>query len=173
MLEFLILIIVILFIMYLLTIIKNKSGKFNYKTISKNRENIYYIQKNIITTNERNFYNKIKILEDRYTIIPQVCLAAIIQKKGDFRYQNELYKLIDFGIFSKDLSKLHLLIEINDQTHNKPNRKKRDFAVKDYCSKAKIPLITFYSSYPNETNYVINRILNEIEKESNSPTSED
>lgn len=56
-----------------------------------------------------------------------------------------------------------LLIELNDQTHNQTNRKYRDIKVREICKNANIPIMTFYTNYPNEENYVINRILKEIQ----------
>lgn len=47
----------------------------------------------------------------------QVNLASIISKDSNQRYQSELYRNVDYGIFSKDLTKLYLLIELNDSTH--------------------------------------------------------
>lgn len=40
--------------------------------------------------------------------------------------------------------------------------KKRDIKVKDICNKAGIKLITFYTKYSNEKEYVKNRIKEEL-----------
>lgn len=37
--------------------------------------------------------------------------------------------------------------------------------VKEICNSANIKLITFYTKYPNEKEYVLNRIISEIKKE--------
>lgn len=123
-----------------------------------------YKERNLMTINELNFYNKLKELEYEYKIVPQLNLGTVIQKttKG---YRNELFKNIDFAVFSNDFSKLLLLIELNDNTHKQPKRRKRDKSVKEICSKANIKLITFYTTYPNEKEYVVNRIRQEINKE--------
>jgi len=60
------------------------------------------------------------------------------------------------------------LIELNDKSHQNKQRIKRDKKVKNICNKAKIPLICFYTDYPNEDNYVINRILDNIKANTNS-----
>lgn len=100
-------------------------------------------------------------LESEYRIIPQINLATII-KKNNGRYINELFKNIDFAIFDKELKNVLLLIELNDSSHNKTNRKDRDLRVKKICNDAGIKLITFYTTYPNEKEYVINRIKSQI-----------
>ena len=139
---------------------------FNNKQIKKSKirsnENIYR-EKTLMTNTEKNFYQKLKVLEPKYKIIPQVNLGTIIEKISNEKFENELFRNIDYGIFTNDFSKVLLLIELNDQTHNQPQRKKRDIKVKEICNKANIPIMTFYTNYPNNQEYVINRILNKIE----------
>ncbi len=116
-----------------------------------------YLRKNIMTANEFAFFKKIQELETKYIIIPQVNLAAIIDKTGS-KYHNELFKNIDFGIFSKEYELL-LLIELNDASHNQIKRRDRDLKVKKILNECNIPMLTFYTFYPNEKNYVLNRII--------------
>ncbi len=129
-----------------------------------------YAKKNILTAPELKFYNILITLSDRYHIIPQVCLASIINKESNSRNYTDLYRIIDFAIFKKDLSDVLLLIELNDQTHNQYNRRDRDLKVKKICNDAGIPIMNFYTKYPNEHSYVIDRVLKELEKESVHPT---
>lgn len=119
-----------------------------------------YCKKNLMTKTEIEFYNKIKDLEG-YIIIPQINLASIIKKEGNNKYINELFKVIDFGVFNSNYEPL-LLIELNDSTHNQINRKDRDLKVKKICNDANIKLINFYTNYPNEIEYVRNRIIQTI-----------
>lgn len=128
------------------------------------QEETIYISKPIMTDYEYKFYQMIKALENKYIIIPQLNLASVVKKINNNRYYNELFRNIDFAIFSKDFKKLLLLIEINDQSHNNQNRKDRDLKVKKICNDINVKLITFYTKYPNEKNYVINRITKEIEE---------
>ena len=128
----------------------------------KQKEETIYIQKPIMTEYEYKFYQILKKLEDKYIIIPQLNLAAIVRKINNNKYYSELFRNIDFAIFSKDYKKLLLLIEINDQTHKNHKRKDRDLKVKKICNDIGVKLITFYTKYPNEKNYVINRIIKEI-----------
>lgn len=100
-----------------------------------------YIKRNFMTSTEIIFYNKIKELNDEYIVIPQVNLGTIIEKKTK-GYRNELFKNIDFAIFSKDFKN------------------------------ANIKLITFYTKYPNEKNWVLNRIKNEISSQRNTKTED-
>ena len=48
------------------------------------------------------------------------------------------------------------------KTHRKKQRRKRDMKLKEILKSCYIPLLTFYTDYPNEKNYVINRIKKTI-----------
>lgn len=131
--------------------------------VEKATTDIKYEKKTIMSDYEIMFYNRMKDLETEYNIVPQLVLSSVVDKKSKQKYRSELYRIIDFAIFSKDYSKLLLLIELNDNTHNQRKRKDRDLKVKKRCNSAKIKLITFYTKYPNEKDYIINRIKKEIE----------
>ncbi len=131
------------------------------------RKDTIYIQKPIMTEYEYRFYQILKELENKYIIVPQLNLAAVIKKVNNNRYYSELFRNIDFAIFSKDYKKLLLLIEINDQTHDRYKRQDRDLKVKKICNDVNVKLISFYTKYPNEKNYVINRIEKEIDLNNN------
>lgn len=130
--------------------------------VEKATTDIKYEKKTIMSDYEIMFYNRMKDLETEYNIVPQLVLSSVVDKKSKQKYRSELYRIIDFAIFSKDYSKLLLLIELNDNTHNQRKRKDRDLKVKKICNSAKIKLITFYTKYPNEKDYIINRIKKEI-----------
>lgn len=143
--------------------------KFKPKNNSKNKNQssqTKYQSKQLMSEYEKYFYEILsKNFAQEYIIMPQVNLASIIEKIKDFpkQYQNELYRNIDFGIFDINSMKPLLLIEINDKTHNQPDRIKRDLKVKEICNQAKIKLITFYTNYDNKQNYIVSRIKKELE----------
>jgi len=121
-----------------------------------------YEKKGFLTPVEKKFLQTLKALNDyNLIIIPQVNLATIIQKIGDFRYQNELYRNIDFGVFDSEYNLL-LLIELNDSSHRQYQRQQRDLKVNDIVSGAGIKLMKFYTDKPNNQDYVIGRILGEL-----------
>lgn len=143
-------------------IIKNEKTKTN---IEMNNKECLYIRKSFMTENEKIFYFKLKNIETLgYKVVPQVNLASIITKQSDSRYNTELFRNIDFGIFDNEYNLL-LLIELNDSSHKQATRHERDLKVKKICESAKINLIFFYTSYPNERDYIINRVMKELEKE--------
>ena len=116
----------------------------------------YYEIKNYLTPNERLFYHKLCNINENFIIIPQVPLSSIV-KKVNGKYQNELNRVIDFGIFDKNFMLL-LLVELNDPSHNQINRRDRDLKVKKILDDCFIKLLTFYTQYPNEQEYITKRI---------------
>ena len=145
-------------IAFLFSLIENKLFKNKY-----NNNNIYS-KKNLMTNTEYLFYLKLKDLEDiyNYKIIPQINLASIIKKNNNSYYYNDLFRNIDFALLSSDYSEVLLLIELNDKSHKLKKRRQRDLKVEKICKSASIPLIKFYTSYSNEKDYVIDRILKTI-----------
>jgi len=123
-----------------------------------------YKIKPFMTNAEQCFYQKLLHLEEcgNFKIVPQVNLASIIKKVSKERFQTELYRNVDFAIFDKSLTTLFLLIELNDNSHNTYRRKNRDKKVKEICENANIKLITFYNKYSNKSEYIIERVLKEI-----------
>lgn len=87
-------------------------------------------------------------------------------------FRNELFRNIDFGIFDQNFNLL-LLIELNDNTHAQNNRKARDIKVKELLNSCQIKLLTFYTSYANESNYVVERVLKVIENKSKEEITND
>ena len=123
---------------------------------------IQYKKKNFLTAREKDFMAILRELAKHNLIVmPQVNLATVVQKVGEFRYQNELYRNIDFGVFDREYNLL-LLIELNDSSHQQSARQRRDIRVKDIVTQADMKLMTFYTDKPNKSEYVIERILNEL-----------
>lgn len=156
----------------ILTLSKSNIEKWNSSTYEigcssiKQDKNQYTTKSSYTTECENKFY---KILKDNfsneYEIHPQIPLSSIIKKHKTFenQYQGELYRVIDFGIFSKDSLKPLLLIEINDKTHKTKERRERDNKVKEICESANIELMTFWTEYSNTKEYIINRIKSSLD----------
>lgn len=139
-------------------------GLIEVNTDNNKKEETIYELKPIMTDYEKRFYNIFKDLENDYIIVPQLNLASVIKKVNNNKYYSELFRNIDFAIFSKDYSRLLLLIEINDKTHQQSNRKDRDLKVQKICNDVNVKLIKFYTNYPNEKDYVLNRVKNYLEE---------
>ena len=138
--------------------------KFLKKFFSKNKKIINspkkktYEKKKLLTKTEIRFQNAIsKCINENYILLPQINLATIVNRIDQHRYQNELYRNVDFCIFDKEYTPI-LLIEINDKTHKEKTRKARDYKVKDICQSAALPLITFWTDYGVNEDYIQKKI---------------
>lgn len=128
------------------------------------KDEVYYVAKPFMTNTEKTFFEKILPLNQYgINIIPQIPLASVVKKQGEYRWQNELYRIIDFGIFDSNYNLL-LLVELNDTTHKQQDRYIRDKKVRNICSDAGIDLMTFYVDKPNEQDYILHRIADSIRK---------
>lgn len=130
----------------------------------KPERTVKYFSKPLMTASEQHFFETLAPLQ-KYglRIFPQVPLVSVITKQSSDRYRTELFRVIDFGIFTKD-SKPLVLIELNDASHKQHIRKRRDQRVRQIIHAADIPLLTFYTDKPNEQSYVLRRIAEEIKK---------
>ena len=78
----------------LILIIKILINKFNNKPKVQNRVNNTYSTRQLMTRYERYFYDILIELKDELNIeiMPQVNLATIINKEGNYTWRNELFK---------------------------------------------------------------------------------
>lgn len=160
--KYLLLLLGILGLVFVLTNRKNVKAAPQGTELDQDNKTCSYEKKCLMTEIEKKFYDAIKNgVSDNHIVLPQVNLATIIKKQGDFKYQNELYRNVDFGVFDKDYNCV-LLIEINDETHTDPKRKKRDIKVKEIVQSASIPLVTFYTKYGINQEYIAKRIKESI-----------
>ena len=160
----LLILIIVAFILAWKKIILELRELLNFDSRLQGHSHNIYSTKSLMTKYEKYFYNILIELKEELSIevMPQVNLASVINKDTNNKYRNELFRNIDFGIFTKDYEKLLLLIEINDKTHSNYSRKKRDAKIDSILSNAGIKLIKFYSNYPNKKEYVKKRIKDEI-----------
>ncbi len=119
-------------------IFRIKSNRPKYATY-------YSVKPRYLSPYELQYYNILQnILSNNYYIFPQVPLSQIIEKHSASNYRTELYRVVDFCIFDKEYYPL-LCIEINDSTHLKKDRTKRDSKVAEILKSARLPLITFWT----------------------------
>jgi len=139
------------------TKLKNQSDKQNLN----NNENHFkdYEKKPLMSRSEIEIGKKLVsiIPNDKYLLQTQIPLSSIIHKTNEHSYAGELYRTIDFGIFDK-ATNVKVLIEVNDSSHLRSNRRARDFKVKNILDQAGIPLITLWTNRPNTTEYIKTRL---------------
>ncbi len=126
--------------------------------MSENQTYLYNVKSSIITNREKQFFNCIKaVIPQGYVVVPQANLATFIYKTDNSKYHNELFRNVDFLIVDSNY-KPYIVIEINDETHNDKKRKERDEKVQKICAEAGIEIITLWTKYGVNPEYIKSRI---------------
>ncbi len=149
---------------------KAPTSQKNYIPKNLNPENNgKYILKELLTPNEKSFYNEIKeyMYERGLHIITKIRLADLIEPKIS-QYQNKsewqkdfnkiCSKHIDFAIVNNNMQIL-FLIELDDSTHSYNDRKERDNFVNIALVNAGYRLLRVYNNNQGITN-----VINYLEK---------
>lgn len=134
-------ILIIIFVLYKIS----RSRKYSYK----NNKFLPYRKKYLLTKNEWNFYKRLKPITDRYGlgIIAKIRLADLIEvdteKTKEFGrfFPRISSKHIDFGLVNSENMEVKYLIELDDSSHNAPDRIERDDFVNKVCAKTGYVLI--------------------------------
>ena len=129
-----------------------------------NDKYLYDVRKTLISKSEQGFYNAIKAsVPEEYCVFPQINLASFIDRTDNVRFHNELFRNVDFLITDAEYTP-KFIIEINDQTHLNNDRKERDEKVKKICEEAGIPILTLWTSYGVNPEYIKGRINETLTK---------
>ena len=127
---------------------------------------LYEAKPSLMSKSEQGFYHAILIsLPEGYRVFPQINLATFIDRTDDARFHNELYRNVDFLITDSEYTP-KFIIEVNDQTHLNHDRKERDEKVRKICEEAGIPILTLWTSYGVNEEY----IKRKVEEFINAPT---
>lgn len=122
----------------------------------------YGLKESLLTPSEKNFLCVLEqIVGDRYIIEKQVQLSRIIStvetnNYGDFNRIKA--KSIDFVLFNKDYSP-YLCIELDDLSHMKWNRQKRDAFVDGIMKDVGLRIIHVRASYSYDLEKLKKQIL--------------
>lgn len=106
----------------------------------------YYAKSYVMTSRENECFKILnEIFSSKWFVVPQVHLSALLdyRVKGQnwnaaFRHING--KSVDFVLIGKESYRVICAIELDDSTHNKPERKERDVEIERIFNQAKIPL---------------------------------
>ena len=126
----------------------------------------------LISRAEHKFFDVlIDSVGDRYYVFSQIHLATILNHKivgqnwnGAFRHING--KSVDFVLCDKAYIKPLLAIELDDQTHNRVDRKERDRVVESILKEAGLPLLRF-ENHGNFNKAEITQRISEILEKNN------
>ncbi len=129
---------------------------------------LYEVKKSLITNTERKYLRAVKdALPDGYVVLPQVSLRSVLIRTDNAKFQNELFRIADGLICRVEDYHPVAVVEINDASHLQSDRRNRDTKVKNICEEAGLPIITLWTSYGINEEYIKQRVQNAIEESVN------
>ena len=119
--------------------------------VLKNKVYSYTVKPLTMSKTEKEFFGKLlQVVEDRYYVFPQVHLSALLDHK--VKGQNWSYafwhingKSVDYVLCDKNTLFPTYAIELDDFTHERKDRIKRDIEVERIFTDAGLPLVRFKS----------------------------
>lgn len=128
----------------------------------------YQKRKYFLSPTEKIFFDLLlRLLKDEYFIFPQVHIASVLEvKRGQANYMSYFNKIIrksfDFVILDKQTMNALVAIELDDVSHERPNRILRDTFVNNAVGAANFPILHFKAEKEyNEENLLLelNKVL--------------
>lgn len=123
----------------------------------------YERRKSLITANEQLFFKALQeLIPQGYHVFPQINLATFIERTDNAAYRNELFRNVDFLVTDAAFAP-KIAVEINDPSHHDAERRKRDEKVAMICEEAGVPLVTLWTNYGVNREYIQKRITTALE----------
>jgi very-short-patch-repair endonuclease len=130
------------------------------KKVFKNNIYSYTAKSSLMSKTESDFFVKLeRAVSERYYVFPQVHLSAILDHrvKGQewkyaFRHING--KSVDYVLCSRATLKPTYAIELDDYTHDKPDRRERDSEVERIFEAASLSLVRFRNKDVSESDII-------------------
>jgi len=132
----------------------DKSGKI--------KPSLPYRKRELMTNPEREFFKVLeKVVGGRYYIIPQVQLSKLVEPTSrKYIYKNKInLKSVDFVLFDKEYFTPHLVIELDDSSHLREDRRARDKFVDEVLNKVGIKILHIKTSHYYNLNDVLNLLV--------------
>lgn len=103
----------------------------------------------LVTAKEKELLTTLRQIDpDRYEVLPQIALVSVIDKKTNTSYRNELFRVCDYCFVDRRTFEPLLLVELNDSSHKRADRRDRDEKVNAICRDAGLPVVTFWTDGP-------------------------
>jgi hypothetical protein len=103
----------------------------------------YRVKESLTSPSEKKLFYLLKqSVGNQYEIFPQIALVSLVDKLTAGAYRNELFRVVDFVLADARTHKPVLVIELNDASHNKKDRRERDEKVKCILERAGLNMLT-------------------------------
>ena len=125
----------------------------------------YVVKESFMTAPERELYARLqRLVGGDFDIFPQVALASLIDKVNFGSYRNELFRIVDFALCDRFNLKPVLIIELNDASHKRDDRKLRDEKVRCIAARAGLNVLTLELDNMPDDRTLRKKIFTEIRK---------
>ena len=98
------------------------------------------------------------VLGNDYEVCVQAPLVAVLEKESS-GYRNELFRVVDYLIVEPVSYAPLLFVELNDASHNRPDRIARDEKVFSLCAAADMPIVSFTTAESHDAALVRKTLL--------------
>ncbi len=127
---------------------------FSIKKEEKKNEFLPYRKRQFLMTKAEYVFNKVleEVIGDKYYIGRQVPLSDLVEVIDSYKWNKSWRskidkKTIDFVLFNKAGYTPYLAIELDDSSHNRPDRMQRDEFVEDVLEKVGIRIERIKNAY--------------------------
>ena len=149
-----------LIVLVLILLVKVSSHRSQSRKVFKNNAYSYTAKQSLMTRTEDDFFLKLeRAVDERYYVFPQVHLSSLLDHrvKGQdwsyaFRHING--KSVDYVLCNRETLLPTYAIELDDYSHEKSDRRKRDKEVERIFEEANLPLVRFKNKNVSEHNII-------------------
>ena len=126
----------------------------------------YKVRDGIVTSGERQFYRRlVEAIDNDWLVFAKVRIADVLSVKSGTKkrmsWQNKInQKHVDFVLCDKETLKFVMAIELDDRSHERPDRIKRDIFVNAAFESAKLPLLRIKTAKDYEPSEIRERVEN-------------
>jgi len=144
---------------------------------SENKAFPYEAQRFLFTPAERSFYGVLQsAVSDRYVVFGKVRMGDVLKVLPRLGTKNAIIarskiqqKHLDFVLCKKDTLEVVCCIELNDRSHERPDRVKRDNFVRAAFKQANVVLVEFQVRSTYNRDVVLEQILSAVAKVKDDP----
>jgi len=153
---------VLLFIIVVSKLFKSTS---HTRKVFKNNTYSYTAKELLMTRTETEFFIKLEhAVSERYYVFPQVHLSSLLDHhvKGQewkYAFSHINGKSVDYVLCDRTTLRPTYAIELDDYTHDKADRRKRDAEVERIFDEAELPLVRFRNKNISEAE-IIKALMN-------------
>lgn len=143
---------------FLLSLLNSHSSK--KRKVFKNNAYTYTARDLVMTRTESEFFIKLdRVVKERYYVFPQVHLSALLDHriKGQewgYAFSHINGKSVDYVLCDRATLQPAYAIELDDYTHDKADRRKRDSEVERIFEEADLPLVRFKNKNVSESEII-------------------